>query len=292
MAPKAAAHTERQKELGQFLRSRRERLKPDTAQLSRHPRRRTPGWRREELAEEAGVGVTWYTWLEQGRDIRASPEAMRRICRALHLDKEETRYAFGLAGLGLVQEPMTITKSVPRALQRVLDNMDYIAAYVHNARWDRIAWNDAALALMGDFKNGPPEHRNTVWRTFANPEVRAYTVNWRKVARIVIAEFHASMSQEFEHPWLAEFVARLSRESPEFREWWPEREVMSRKGGKTSLRNPEVGVLHLERSIFQVPYDPGLSLVMFTPVPKDESPERMRKAVDAFRSRRKNSRAQ
>jgi transcriptional regulator with XRE-family HTH domain len=168
----------RRKELGQFLRSRRERSKPSQALLDRHPRRRTPGLRREEVAEEAGIGITWYTWLEQGRDIGVSPEVLRRLSRALSLSREETKHLFRLSGVGLVEDVPPLPSIVKPSLQRVLDAMEYIPAYVHNARWDRIAWNDAALALMGDFSSDPLEQRNTVWRTFLSPDVRAYTEDW------------------------------------------------------------------------------------------------------------------
>lgn len=276
----------RRRELGQFLRSRRERLKPSPALLERHPRRRTPGLRREEVAEEAGVGVSWLTWLEQGRDIRVSAEVLRRVSRALGLDRDEIRHVFRLAGLGAPEEAPPIPTSVKPTLQRVLDCMEYIPAYVHNARWDRIAWNDAALALMGDFSRDPPEQRNTVWRTFANSEVRAYTEDWEYVARIVIAEFNASISQQFDDPWLQDFVERIASRSPEFREWWQQREINPRREEPTGIRHKSAGLLHLERSIFQIPYEPSLSLVVFTPLPVEQTPERLRALVDAFRAAR------
>jgi transcriptional regulator with XRE-family HTH domain len=281
----ATRHILRQKELGQFLRSRRERMVPSGDLIARHPRRRTPGLRREEVAQEAGVGVSWYTWLEQGRDIRVSASVLRRIARALRLDREETGHVLRLAGFGVPEEPPTVASTVRPTLQRVLDAMEYIPAYVHNARWDRIAWNDAALALMGDFAGDPPEQRNTVWRTFADPAVRAYSEDWEQVARIVIAEFNASVSQQFDDPWLMAFVDRISDHSPEFRQWWATREIIARKEGETRILHPVAGRLHLERSVFQIPYDPSLSLVMFTPLAVERTPERLCELVDAFRQR-------
>ena len=283
----ATRHILRQKELGQFLRSRRERLVPSDALLARHPRRRTPGLRREEVAQDAGVGVSWYTWLEQGRDIRVSAEVLRRIVRALRLDREESGHVFRLAGFGVPEEPPPLASAVRPTLQRVLDAMEYIPAYVHNARWDRIAWNDAALALMGDFAQDPPEQRNTVWRTFAHPAVRAYSEDWEQVARIVIAEFNASVSQQFDDPWLMEFVDSIADRSPEFRQWWATREIIARQEGETRILHKAAGRLHLERSVFGVPYDPGLSLVIFTPLPVDDTPGRLHGLIDQFRATRK-----
>lgn len=282
----AMKHILRQKELGQFLRSRRERMVPSAALLARHPRRRTRGLRREEVAEEAGVGVSWYTWLEQGRDIRVSAEVLRRVSRALQLDRDETGHVFRLAGLGVPEYPPPVASTVRPTLQRVLDAMEHIPAYVHNARWDRIAWNDAALALMGDFSQDPPEQRNTVWRTFLHPEVRAYTEDWEHVARIVMAEFNASVSQQFDDPWLMDFVDRIGKHSPQFREWGLEREIIARREEETCIRHKTAGRLRLERSVFQIPYDPSLSLVTFTPLPVDDTPGRLRELVDAFRAGR------
>ncbi|WP_256869363.1 helix-turn-helix transcriptional regulator [Sphingobium lactosutens] len=276
----------RQKELGSFLRSRRERLKPSATAVSVGDRRRTPGMRREEVAAIAGVGVSWYTWLEQGRPIQVSAEVLRRVSRALQLNQDEIRHVFRLAGYGAPEEPAAIATTVNPTLQRVLDSLDYVPAYVHNARWDRIAWNDAALALMGDFSRDPPEERNTVWRTFLSPEVRAYTKDWEHVARIVIAEFNASVSQQFDDPWFRQFVERLSARSAEFREWSLQREVIARREERTWIIHDLVGELSLERSIFQIPYDLSLSLVMFTPLDADDTPTRLRRAVDAFRAAR------
>jgi len=280
-------HVGRQKELGQFLRSRRERIKPSEHMLQSHPRRRTSGLRREEVADEAGIGVTWYTWLEQGRDIRVSPEVLRRLSRALRLDREETHHIFRLAGIGVPEEAPPLPALVKPSLQRVLDAMEYIPAYVHNARWDRIAWNAAALALMGDFAHDPPEQRNTVWRTFLSSEVRDYAEDWEHFARIVIAEFNASVSQQFDDPWLIDFIDDLSARSPAFRDLWQQREINPRQEEVTRINHKTAGRLHLERSIFQIPYEPSLSLVIFTPLSVNGTPERVRTLVDAFRQRQR-----
>ena len=282
-------HILRQKELGNFLRSRRERLSPPDAVADLKSRRRTPGLRREEVAQEAGVGVSWYTWLEQGRDIRVSAEVLRRVSRALRLDSDETRHVFRLAGLGAPEQAPPVATAVNPTLQRVLDSLDYVPAYVHNARWDRIAWNDAALALMGDFSKDPLDERNTVWRTFVNPEVRAYTVDWEHVARIVIAEFNASISQQFDDPWLKDFIDRITVHTPEFKKWSVEREIIARREATTFFQHKAVGLLHLERSVFQIPYDPSLSMVTFTPLPVEDTPRRLKQAVDEFRASREQA---
>jgi transcriptional regulator with XRE-family HTH domain len=250
------------------------------------PRRRSRGLRREEVAGIAGVGVSWYTWLEQGREIRVSSEVLRRVSKALRLNREEVLHVFGLAGLEPPEAPPPCTLTVNPTLQRVLDNLVYVPAYVHNSHWDRIAWNDAALALMGDFGSSAPEQRNTVWRTFANPEVQEYTLHWKHMAEIVVAEFNATVSRHFDDPWLMDFVLRLSAVSPYFRECWARREVIARREEKTVIKHASAGALYLERSVFQVPYDPGLSVILFTPLPTEDSPRRLRELVDEFKRRR------
>ena len=252
-------------------------------------RRRTPGLRREEVAQIAGVSASWYTWLEQGREIRVSVDVLGRISRALQLNGDEITYLFELAGLEAPHALPEVVLSVNPTLQRVLDRMEFVPAYVHNHRWDRIAWNKAALALMGDFSREPLEDRNTVWRTFANPIVRAYTEDWAHIAQVVIAEFHASVSRYFDDPWLMGFVARLSEASPEFRLWWARRDVIRRREEKTVIKHATAGALHLERSIFQIPYDPGLSLVLFTPIDTENSPARLKALVESFSSPREKS---
>jgi transcriptional regulator with XRE-family HTH domain len=274
-------HVMRRRELAGFLRTRRERLA--APQAAQGQRRRTPGLRREEVAEKAGVGLSWYTWLEQGRDIRVSPEVLRRIARALQLNATELRHIFQLAGLELpVTAPPVITAVRP-SLQRLLDSMEYTPAYIHNARWDRIAWNQAALALMGDFSRDPEEERNTLWRTFVKEEVKGYTEDWELLARELIGEFNASVSQQLDDPWLEDFTERLAARSAEFRQWRLEREVKTRDSWPTRIRHRSAGLLHLERSVFCVPHAESLSMVVFVPLDIEGSPARLRKAIDQFR---------
>jgi transcriptional regulator with XRE-family HTH domain len=282
-------HPDRLKELGLFLRSRRERLAPRDEDRDPSVRRRTPGLRREEVATEAGVGLSWYTWLEQGRDIRVSAHVLRRVARALQLNGPEVAHTFELAGLRAPDTPPFIATSVNATLQRVLNSLEHIPAYVQNQRWDRIAWNDAALALMGDFATGDIADRNTVWRTFANARVRNYTKDWERIAQVVVAEFHVSIGRDVDQAWLTDFLNRLCAVSPEFRDLWERRAIGARREEKTIIQSAE-GPLHLERSVFQIPYDPGLALVMFTPLFDEDSPRRLKLLVEKFKSQRERAR--
>lgn len=286
MVSRDSEHFSRKLELGQFLRSRRERTAPTERMVASHPRRRTPGLRREEVADAAGVSLSWYTWLEQGRDINVSPEALRRVSRALLLEQHEVAHVFRLAGLGLPEEAPPLPITVNPSLQRLLDAMVYIPSYVHNSRWDRIAWNDASLALMGDFSKDPFEERNTVWRTFLNPEVRGYTEDWSSLAQIVVAEFNSSYGRQFEDPWLKQFVEGLAAMSPEFQELWELRAVLPRQVKPTCINHTSAGRFYLERSVFAIPSEQNLSLVVFTPLAREDSARRMVALVDDFRATR------
>lgn len=250
------------------------------------PRRRTPGLRREEVAQAAGIGASWYTWLEQGRDIKVSVETLRRISKALKLDRHEIQHVFRLAGLGLPVQPDVLPSSVAAPLQRLLDAMRDIPAYIHNARWDRIAWNDASLALMGDYSKDTLQERNTVWRTFLNPAVRAYSEDWEHLARIVVSEFTTSFGGQFEDPWLWEFVEALSARSPQFEQLWNDRDVIPRHEERTRIHHKAAGRLYLERSTLQVSSTDRLTMVVFVPLETEDTPERLRRLVTEFESRK------
>ncbi len=164
-------------ELGEFLRSRREQVTPEEVGLPVGKRRRTPGLRREEVAALAGVGLTWYTWLEQGRDIRASADFLDRLARTLKLDAIERRHLFLLAHQRLPAEPGKTWCSVPPLVHRLMNDLPTRPAYVLNLRWDVLAWNHAAARLFG-FSEHPPEQRNLLWLLFMDTATRALFDPW------------------------------------------------------------------------------------------------------------------
>jgi transcriptional regulator with XRE-family HTH domain len=165
----------RRREFGAFLRSRRTRLTPGDVGLSAGFRRRTPGLRREEVA--AGVGTTWYTWLEQGRDVRASSEVLRSLADALRLDRAERQYLFQLTGRHTAEIGQTSKPVVAEPLQRMLHALADQPAYILGRRWDVLCWNDAAEAVFGDYARLADEERNTVYMLFGNPDHRRLLVD-------------------------------------------------------------------------------------------------------------------
>ena len=194
-APTHSAEDSRRRELGAFLRSRRERLSPSATGIATGLRRRRLGLRREEVAMIAGVGTTWYTWLEQGRDVRPSVEVLTSLCRALQLDAAEKRHLFILAGRQQPERRAATPEKVDGPLLHMLQSLVLQPAYVVGRRWDVLAWNPAAVAVFGDYGLLEGDARNIVHMVFASPHHRRLLVDWEELARVVLASFRAESAK-------------------------------------------------------------------------------------------------
>jgi transcriptional regulator with XRE-family HTH domain len=211
-----AAGQARRSELAAFLRSRRDRLAPEAVGLPRGTRRRAPGLRREEVAQLAGVGVTWYTWLEQGRSINVSAQVLSAIARALRLSADERDHMFTLAGL---PSPATERDEdvLTEALRAIVDNLEPLPAHVVTPRYDLLAWNQADARLLGDFGALPPERRNVLWLLFTEPAWRDMYGGWDgETARQTVARFRRSFAAHVDDPSWQGLVDELSERSSEF----------------------------------------------------------------------------
>ena len=284
VATSARAPSRRQ-QLGEFLRERRTRLAPDAVglntRLATSRRRRTPGLRREEVADLAEVGLSWYTWLEQGRDINPSRAVLERVARTLKLSDDETTYLLQLAGHAVA--PRDEADTVSPSLQRVLDGMTGIPAYIVNRRWDRVAWNRPALALLGNFAADPPPLQNILRRVFMHPETRRYVGDWEAMAHSVLSEFRASCARFPDDPAVQSLVDELMQSSPEFRTGWPKRDVLSRRTKRATIIHALTGPIEFEVSTFIVPDRPGLTLYMYMVLQDGESPVRLARVIKAFK---------
>jgi len=269
------AHFEaRQREFGDFLRSRRERLTPASVGLPNGFRRRTPGLRREEVALLAGVGTTWYTWLEQGRDVRASTEVLDALAKALRLDSAERRHLFILADRPAPEPRATGPEPVPEALVRMLDNMTDQPAYVLGRRWDVLVWNEAAEAIFGDFGRLKGDARNLMHMMFANESHRLLLADWDDLAPLSLAMFRADSARYAGDPDFERLIALLMEESPEFRVWWPRHDVMRQPTTIKRIRHPSAGQLVFEYMSLDVTDRPGMRVVVCTPTRRQSvSPE-------------------
>lgn len=234
----------RRQELAGFLRSRRERLTPEQVGLPVIGRRRTPGLRREEVAQLAGVGVTWYTWLEQGRDIRASEQVLGAIAGTLRLDPYERTHLFTLAG---APEPAAQKEcaAVPPSIHAMLAKLEPWPAAVHNARTDILAYNRAYNWLLG-VDALPFEERNSLRLCFTNPVWRSRIQDWSDRMPTAVAEFRAQLADHAGEPSWKTLVKQLRRESPEFDELWTQHEVRPMRNRTKRFVHPDAGPLHFE----------------------------------------------
>ena len=260
---------DRRRELGAFLRSRRARLGPAEVGLPQGLRRRTPGLRREEVSLIAGVGVTWYTWLEQGREVHPSAELLAALARALRLDPAETRHLHLLAGRPAPLPAPAPGERVPEPLIRLLASLDGQPAYVMGRRWDILAWNPAAVALFGDYAALSGDARNVMHLVFADPRHRALLTEWEDVARAALAQFRADSARYLGDPAFDRLVRHLTRVSPEFRAWWPERDVARRLSGIKRIHHPAVGAMAFEHTALALDDGSDMRLVLFTPLTSD-----------------------
>ncbi|MFJ9408166.1 helix-turn-helix transcriptional regulator [Streptomyces sp. NPDC101393] len=255
----------RRAELAAFLRSRRERITPEQVGLPRGARRRTPGLRREEVAHLSAVGVTWYTWLEQARDIHVSPQVLDAVARALLLDRAERSHLFALAGAA---DPLPNTEctGVSPALRAILDQLAPFPAVVQNSRFDILAYNRTYGQLMCDLDALPEEDRNCMWLAFTHPEWRASMVDLDATVRIMAAKFRASMAEHVAEPTWKALVARLTEASPEFREIWAQHEVVRPVSAVKVFRHPRVGTLQLTATNLWAGPNPGPKVLAYTPM--------------------------
>jgi transcriptional regulator with XRE-family HTH domain len=252
--------------LGDFLRSRRTRLDP--ASFGFAGRRRTPGLRREEVAQRANISATWYTWLEQGRGGAPSADVLERICGALMLTDAEREHLFML---GLGRPPEVRYRSadgVSPRLQRLLDSLESSPAIVKTPTWDVVAWNRAAAVVLTDYGALPPGRRNILQFLFRNPAVRAKQHDWDSVARFVVGAFRADVARAGLVSEAGELVDELCAASPEFDALWRDNEVHSHdeSGGIKRLEHPALGAIELEYSAFSVDGRPDLGMIVYTPV--------------------------
>ena len=250
-------------ELGDFLRSRREKLNPKTLGLPTVRRRRTPGLRREEVAELAGIGVDWYIRLEQGRTVSPSVTTIDALARALRLSKVEHAHLRELtrnAG-----RRAFVPEIVPATIRRLVESLNQ-PAYISGRRWDILAWNAAADEIFA-FGRLPESDRNSLVSVLTNPVMRClFGTSWPDEAKRIVAQFRATHDLWAGDPAFLDLLERLRQGCPEFSGWWEAHDVRNAAGGVKVLKHPKKGTLRFEYASFQANDDPALKLVIYTPV--------------------------
>jgi transcriptional regulator with XRE-family HTH domain len=254
----------RRRELAAFLRSRRERLRPEQVGLPPSRRRRTPGLRREEVAQLAGVGVTWYTWLEQARQINASPQVLDAIARTLRFDSHEHAHLFTLAGLATSTIAEECDSLTPEA-QLLVDQLEPYPAIILNARWDLLAYNRVHRSFFPHLEEIPLEDRNCLWLAFTDPAWREVMVDWEDSVSLMVAEYRAAMAEHIDDPGWQAFVDRLHRASAEFTAFWERHDVVRMLSNTKRAMHPTVGLLRLNYTNLWLDHGPRARIVAFTP---------------------------
>ncbi len=266
----------RKRQLSEFLRSCRARVAPADVGLPEADRRRTPGLRREDVAALAGVSVTWYTWLEQGRDIQVSASVLERISSTLQLSPDEREYLFALVQHRPAPPLNWRDAEVTPAMQRMLDAIA-VPAIVMTARWDVVAWNTLACRVFRDYSKIPPDRRNMLRILLIDEEVyKDEPEIFDAMAHRVIAKFRIDYSPFTGDPDFEELIKDLEQQSETFRRLWSNAEVIGRS--EALVRHPQLGGVTLEHTSYVPEGNPGLRVVIYSPY-DDES----RAKVDALR---------
>ncbi len=260
LAPRSA----RREQLGDFLSARRGALLRAAAGLPTSPRRREAGLSREEVAILAGVSVSWYTWLEQGREINVSRQVLAAVARVLQLTDDETEYMFALS------EPeretaATESESVPEHLKRLIDSLRF-PAFVLATDWSIVGWNAPYEWLYPSIATLPEADRNLLWLIYTDPQLRKLLPDWSRTSRSFLADFRAEAGVRLNTPRHRALIARLEEASPEFRRQWAVHVVERFASRIRSFQHPDAGLVRFEHNAL-VPADvPGLTVVTYVPV--------------------------
>jgi transcriptional regulator with XRE-family HTH domain len=271
----------RRAELADFLKARRAALQPTDVGLPGCGRRRTPGLRREEVAQLAGVGTTWYTWLEQGRDVRPSLSVLEALAKALRMTVAERGHLIMLGRGEQAPPPAPERERVSATVRRLIANLGPNPAYLLGRRWDYLAWNDAYSAVFGDLAKIPCEKRNAVWLTFMDPARREVMPDWDISARRLLARFRADHAQHVGDPSFDSLIEALLRHSPDFRRWWPRHEVLGSGEGRKTIVHPVAGTLEFEHALFNHGGAPHQRLVLYSPLPERDTPAKLARLLGA-----------
>jgi transcriptional regulator with XRE-family HTH domain len=261
----AAGKAHRLRELREFLMSRRARVSPGEAGLpDGGARRRTPGLRREEVAVLAGVGASWYQWLEQGRDISVSPQVLDSVGRVLRLSNAERRHLYRLAGLNPpAPEAEPDRQDMHQGLRRLIDTWMPYPAHIMDPYYNCVLYNDAASTVLG---MRPDTTQNCLVDFFTDPLYRSRSKSWELNARTVVAQFRAASSARPDDEGFQTLLAQLTESSAEFAALWAERDIEDAGQIRKELEHPLVGLLVVESTAMRVPARPDLTVVLHTPL--------------------------
>jgi transcriptional regulator with XRE-family HTH domain len=254
----------RRAQLGEFLKARRARLSPDDFGMPPGSRRRTPGLRREEVALLAGVGVTWYTWLEQGRQINASTQVLDAVARTLRLDRAEREHLYRLAEATPLRTECS-RAAVPEAIREIVQSLDPLPASLVNSRFDILMTNDAHEELFWEWHSMPCVHKNTLWCCVTEPSARGKFAEYDAHVRYLVARLRSAYSRHIGDRDWDEDIRRLASLSREFADLWARHEVADAEPRTLTYLHPRAGSVSLAVSELDVPAMPEARIVVYTP---------------------------
>lgn len=257
------AATLRRKALGHFLREARAHIKPQDWGLPPGTRRRTPGLRREEVAQLCAISVTWYTWIEQGRDVSISSTVCARLAKTLKLTRAERQYLFSLAKCTDPEADKGGSKSLPQGLNDCVAHI-IAPAYVLDRSWNVLTRNAALVALFDGWPDNTSEP-NLLRYIFLDPAARRLVVDWDQRARRIVGEFRADVGMHVDEPEVRALVAELQEQSPLFTQWWGRQTVTEREGGVREFNHPQQGVVVFQQFTFRLAIRNDCKLVMLLP---------------------------
>lgn len=261
--------SDRRVELGEFLKARRARVSPEDVGLPAGGRRRTPGLRREELAQLAGVGVTWYTWLEQGRPINASGQVLDAVATTLRLSSIEREHLYRLAEATPARPPRASAVANEAVFAEILTALDPLPAVITNTRFDIVQPNQAFSDLFHDWHTLPCIHKNLLWCLITEPRARQQLVNYDEEVPYLVARLRSSYGEHVGDPDWETDLKRLRKLSPEFTHLWSRHEVAACTPRPRHLRHPIAGDLHFTLTELTVPANPDLLLFIETPATQE-----------------------
>ncbi len=266
---KSEAASVRRKELGAFLQTIRGRSQPADYGFPAGNRRRTAGLRREEMAQLIGISPTWYTWIEQGREVNISAEALARLAASLRLTRGERAYLFEIADRRDPQGHQTESDEVPPPLLDLLDDVR-VPAYLMGHYWDMLGWNAAAAELFTGWLDTPRSAGdptpNLLRFVFQSPASRTLIADWEVRARRIAAEFRADCRHYLEEPGLQRLIEELSNASADFTRFWNQHDVLERQGGERRFLHPVRGDIRYQQATLRPDEHAHLKFVMLKPL--------------------------
>ncbi|MGO4370129.1 helix-turn-helix transcriptional regulator, partial [Paenibacillus sp. MCAF20] len=267
------------------LKTQRAKLQPEAVGLPAGTRRRTPGLRREEVAQLAGVSSTWYTWLEQGRDIKVSSSVLDAIAAALQLTVDERKYLYALA---LDAGPSTTSfkqdelpqPELSAPLQYMLRELRYCPTIISDRHCQIVGWNEAASHVFLDFDQIPPDQRNMIRLLFTRKEFQRLAVNWEQFVSGYLAIFRAYYGQYFEDEWYEQFLEEMSAIHPNFNALWEQSRVSSAPEVLLQFRHAKAGKMLFHLTSLQVHGSADLRCSVYTPAPESTTESKLKQLMD------------